>query len=277
MSEPEDRSSAGRQAGLDRAEGAARRAPCPVVGIGGSAGGIEAFRDLLAAVPPDCGMALVIIQHLSPHQESRLTEVLRRAARIEVVEIADDTPVEPNHAYVTPENAVITIRDGVLRVASPVGEEGRRAPIDLFLLSLAEDQGENAACIIVSGAGHDGTLGLRAIKEHGGLTMAQSAATAAHDSMLRSAVKTGLVDFQLAIKEMPHRSRPTSTMWPRSSANGAMATVRSRPTICGESARPCTRAPGTTSATTRRERWCGASSGACRCCRPMLSSTTSRN
>jgi two-component system CheB/CheR fusion protein len=104
---------------------------------------------------------------------------------------------------VTPENAVITIREGVLRVAKPVGEEGRRAPIDLFLLSLAEDQGENAACIIVSGAGHDGTLGLRAIKEHGGLTMAQSAETAAHDSMLHSAVKTGLVDFQLPVEEIP--------------------------------------------------------------------------
>jgi two-component system, chemotaxis family, CheB/CheR fusion protein len=203
MSEPEDRSSAGRQAGGDLVAG--RRAPCPVVGIGGSAGGIEAFRNFLAAVPPDCGIAFVIIQHLAPHQESRLTEVLRPAARIEVVEIADDTPVEPNHVYVTPENSVITIQDGVLRLASPVGETGRRAPIDLFLLSLAEDQGENAACILVSGAGHDGTLGLRAIKEHGGLTLAQSAATAAHDSMLRSAVQTGLVDFQLAVEEMPQR------------------------------------------------------------------------
>jgi two-component system, chemotaxis family, CheB/CheR fusion protein len=190
----------------DAGSGAAvRREPFPVIGIGGSAGGIEAFRGFLGAVAPDCGMAFVIIQHLSPHQQSRLTEVLRPAAAIAVIEIADDTPIEPNHVYVTPENAVITIRDGVLRVAEPVGEEGRRAPIDLFLLSLAQNQGENAACIIMSGAGHDGTLGLRAIKEHGGLTMAQSAETATHDSMLRSAIKTGLVDFQLPVGEMPAR------------------------------------------------------------------------
>jgi two-component system CheB/CheR fusion protein len=204
MTEPQEPGRAGRR-DADVPSGAARGVPCPVIGIGGSAGGIEAFRGFLKAVTPDCSMAFVIIQHLSPHHESRLVEVLRPAAAIEVIEIADDTPIEPNHVYVTPENAVITIEDGALRVATPVGEEGRRAPIDLFLLSLAENQGENAACIIMSGAGHDGTLGLRAIKEHGGLTMAQAVETAAHDSMLRSAVSTGLVDFQLPVEEMPRQ------------------------------------------------------------------------
>ena len=140
MSDPEGRTSAARNGGGQQAEGAARRAPCPVVGIGGSAGGVEAFRHFLAAVAPDCGMAFVIIQHLSPHQESRLTEVLRSAARIEVVEIADDTPVEPNHVYVTPENAVdhdprrrvagrlAGRRGGAPRADRPVPAVARRGP-----------------------------------------------------------------------------------------------------------------------------------------------------
>jgi len=183
---------------LPRAE-----APCPIVGIGASAGGIDALRRLFRNIAPGCGMAFVVVQHLDPDHGSVLAEVLGRSTSLSVMQIEDNTAVEPDHVYVIPPNAALTIHDGRLLLALPAAPRGQRNPVDEFFTSLARDQEENSACIILSGTGSDGTLGLRAIKEAGGLTLAQSEAE--YDGMMRSAVATGLVDFILRVQDMPAR------------------------------------------------------------------------
>ncbi len=198
----------------DAAEGAlteepaaenANRAAFPVVGIGASAGGIDAMRKLLPAIDPDCGMAFVVVQHLDPDHKSLLSEVLARGTPLPVATIVNDTEVEPNHIYVIPSGAGLTIAGGRLTLTTPAAPRGQRTPIDEFFISLAHDQGENAACVILSGTGSDGTLGLRAVKEHGGLALAQTGAE--YDGMMRSAVATGLVDFALPAQDIPAKLR----------------------------------------------------------------------
>jgi two-component system CheB/CheR fusion protein len=175
--------------------------PCPVIGIGASAGGIEALQKFLPAVPRDSGLAFVVVMHLSPEHESALAQILARATPIPVETAADKSPVAADHVYVVPPNATVTMERGVLHLSQPSGLRGQLTTIDGFLASLAKDQGENAACVILSGTGSDGTLGLRAIKEHGGLTLAQ--AQAQYEGMMRSAFATGLVDFVLPVGELP--------------------------------------------------------------------------
>ena len=177
------------------------RAHCPIVGIGASAGGIDALQRFFPAVEPDCGTAFVVVQHLDPTHRSILAEMLSRVSRIPVRQIENDTTVEPNTVYVIPPNATLTLEHGRLRLAKPAEPRGQRNPIDVFLISLARDQAENAACVILSGTGSDGTIGLRAIKENGGLSLAQ--ADAEYDGMMRSAVGTGLVDFVLPAEAIP--------------------------------------------------------------------------
>ncbi len=176
-------------------------ASCPIVGIGASAGGIDALRRLFPKVESGCGMAFIVVQHLDPHHASALAEILARCTSVPVTQIEDESMVEPDHVYVIPPNASLTIRNGRLLLASPSAPRGHRNPIDELFISLAHDQAENAACVILSGTGSDGTLGLRAIKEHGGLTVAQ--AEAQYDGMMRSAVATGLVDFILRAEDIP--------------------------------------------------------------------------
>lgn len=178
-----------------------RKAPCPIIGIGTSAGGIEALQKLLPAVLADSGLGYVVIMHLSPEHESALAEILSRSAKLNVATIKNGVAVEPNHVYVAPPNSTVTMDKGKLSLSKAEGPRGLMpTSIDSFLVSLAEDQGENAACVILSGVGSDGTLGLRAIKEHGGLTLAQ--AHAEYEGMMRSAVSTGLVDFVLPAEQM---------------------------------------------------------------------------
>ncbi|HEX2994789.1 MAG TPA: chemotaxis protein CheB [Anaerolineales bacterium] len=174
----------------------------PVIGIGGSAGALESFKNFLTAVPVDSGAAVVIIQHLAPAHPSMLMEILAQHTRMEVREIREGMPVEPNCVYVIPPNKYVGIRDGILYLSEPVTEHGIRMPIDFFLRSLAEDRQERAICILLSGAGSDGTLGLRAIRGAGGLTIAQDH-TAQFGEMPGSAVATGLVDFILPPDQMP--------------------------------------------------------------------------
>ncbi len=173
----------------------------PVVGMGASAGGLNALEGLLPAIPVDSGLAYVIVQHLDPDHESSLAALLRRLAPIPVSLIHDETPVEPNNLYVIPPNASLTLVDDRLHLAPPLEHRGQRTPIDGFFISLAEARGEKAAGIILSGSGSDGTLGLRAIKEHGGLTIAQEGAE--YDGMMRSAVRSGMVDFVLPLDQIP--------------------------------------------------------------------------
>ncbi|MBX3501067.1 MAG: PAS domain-containing protein [Alphaproteobacteria bacterium] len=172
----------------------------PVVGIGASAGGIGALEALLPILKPDSGIAYVIVQHLDPSHASVLPGLLDRTADLPVVEAGDGMSIEPDHIYIIPPNKTLTIADDRLHLGPVTEQRGLRTPIDAFLLSLAAAKGENAACVILSGTGSDGTIGLRAIKEHGGLTLAQDGAE--YDGMMRSAVRTGMVDFVLPIDEI---------------------------------------------------------------------------
>lgn len=173
----------------------------PIVGIGASAGGISALETMLPLLAPDAGLAYVVVQHLDPDHESALTALLKRTARIPVVEIEDQAVVQPDHVYVIPRNASLTVADGRLHLTPPAEQRGYRTPIDGFFTSLAAARGESAAGVILSGTGSDGTIGLRAIKEHGGLTVAQD--DAEYDGMMRSAVRSGMVDFVLPLERIP--------------------------------------------------------------------------
>lgn len=175
---------------------------CPIVGIGASAGGLKALQDLFGAMPEDTGAAFVVIQHLDPKHESLTAEILTRSTRMPTVQVSDGMQVEPNHIYVIPPNAYLTLSQYQLKLSEPILLHGLRMPIDTFFGSLAEQHEESAIAVIVSGTGSDGALGLRAIKGSGGLVMAQSPETAQYDGMPRSAIATGLVDVSCAVEEM---------------------------------------------------------------------------
>jgi len=169
----------------------------PVVGIGASAGGLEAFIPLLSHLPTDTGMAFVIIQHLSRDQESLLTTILARTTQMLVSEVEEGMAVEPNQVYVIAPNVSMTINEGILKLMPRGRQTGHFMSVDTFLLSLAEDRGNKAIAVILSGGDGDGSRGLEAIKAAGGVTFAQSSESAKVDSMPNNAVATGQVDFIL--------------------------------------------------------------------------------
>ncbi|MHB0956320.1 MAG: chemotaxis protein CheB [Pirellulaceae bacterium] len=177
----------------------------PVVGIGASAGGLAAFEAFFSGMPADAdpGMAFVLVQHLAPDHKSILTELVRRYTRMQVFEVEDEMMVKPNCAYIIPPNRDMAFLNGALQLMEPAAPRGLRLPIDFFFCSLAQDQRERAICIVLSGTGSDGTLGLRAIKAEGGMVMAQNPASTQYDGMPRSAIATGLVDYQSLPAEMP--------------------------------------------------------------------------
>lgn len=176
---------------------------CPVVGIGASAGGIEALRTFFQHLPDDPGAAFVIVQHLDPHAPSLLAELLGRHTTLPVQQATNGQLLEPNQVYVTPPNALLTIAQGALHTTTPM--PASRAPIDVLFRSLAEECGPCSIGIVLSGTGSDGTLGLRAIKEHGGMIMAQTLESARYDNMPRSAIALGFVDHILPVEELPVR------------------------------------------------------------------------
>src|SRR2546423_9404135 len=175
--------------------------PFPVVCVGASAGGLEAFTQLLKAVPTDTGMAFVLVSHLSPSHASHLAEILSRATRMPVDEVKDEPKVQPNCVYVIPPDSSMIIAHGSLKLIPRHTVDGRHHPIDLFLESLAHDQKHKSIAIILSGTGSDGTLGMDEIKAAGGITFAQDE-TAAYEGMPRSAMMAGTVDFRLAPAEI---------------------------------------------------------------------------
>ncbi|HET6519258.1 MAG TPA: chemotaxis protein CheB, partial [Geminicoccaceae bacterium] len=181
----------------------------PVLGVGASAGGIKSFQTFLDHMPPDGGMAFVLIQHLDPERKSMLAEIMAHRTGMAVRQAEDGMEVVPNAVYVIPPGAALTIEGGRLRLTPPTEPRGRRTPVDAFFLSLAEERGEAAIAVVLAGAGRDGTLGLRAIKDRGGLILAQAPDTAdgqgAMSGMPRSAIETGLVDYVLPVEEMPAR------------------------------------------------------------------------
>ena len=177
----------------------------PVVGIGASAGGLAAFEAFFSAMPVDSepGMAFVLVQHLAPDHKSILTELVRRYTQLDVFEIEDGMVVQRNCAYIIPPNRDVAFLNGTLQLLEPDAPRGQRLPIDFFFRSLAHDQRERAIGIVLSGTGSDGTLGVRAIKGEGGMVMAQNPESTEFDGMPRSAIATGLVDFELPPAEMP--------------------------------------------------------------------------
>jgi two-component system CheB/CheR fusion protein len=175
----------------------------PIVGMGASAGGLEAFEQFFRNVPPDSGMAFVLVSHLDPSHVSILTEILQRTTAMPVVEVQDQMAVAPNGVYVIPPNRDMAIFHGVLQLSVPEQPRGLRMPIDAFLRSLADDQEENAIGIILSGTGTDGTLGLRAILGGGGVSLVQDPATAKYDGMPVSAIQAGYATHVLPVEKMP--------------------------------------------------------------------------
>ena len=179
------------------------KARFPIVGIGASAGGLEAFEQFLSHAPPDIGMAFVLVSHLDPGRASLLTEILQRTTAMQVVEVQDKMKVVPDTVYVIPPNRDMAIFQGALQLSLPEEPRGHRMPIDAFLQSLADDQGERAVGIILSGTGTDGTEGLRAILEAGGICLVQEPAMAKFDGMPTSAIHAGYANAVLPAEEMP--------------------------------------------------------------------------
>jgi two-component system CheB/CheR fusion protein len=163
----------------------------PIVGVGASAGGLDAFKKFFSTLPAESGMAFVLIQHLDPTRESLTAELVGTYTRMRVVQAEDGMRVEANRVYVIPPNTYLSLHDRTLRLSAPTAPRSLRMAIDFFLRSLAEDQHENAIGIILSGTGTDGTLGLKEIKAGGGMTMVQDPQTAQHDGMPRSAIAGG--------------------------------------------------------------------------------------
>ena len=183
----------------------ASTAPRLVVGLGASAGGIKALQEFFARVPPDSGAAFVVVLHLSPEHESHLAEVLQVSARMPVVRATQTVRVEPNHVYVISPNTSLRMSDGHLTVSDSLRVEERRAPVDIFFRTLADTHGPRAVSIVLSGTGLDGSNGLKRVKEHGGMIMAQDPSESEYDDMPRHAIATGLVDHILPVGDMPAR------------------------------------------------------------------------
>jgi len=169
----------------------------PIVGIAASAGGLEAFRELLSNLLTDTGMAFVLIQHLDPNHKSLLSEILARTTQMPVNEVQDGVTVEPNQVYIIPPNTKMILSNGVLQLLPREKVQGKYMPGDAFFTSLAADRGRKAIAVVLSGADGDGSLGLKAIKEAGGVTFAQCEGTAKFDSMPNTAVASGNVDYVL--------------------------------------------------------------------------------
>ncbi|WP_310395417.1 chemotaxis protein CheB [Hymenobacter sp.] len=175
----------------------------PLVGLGGSAGSLAAFEQFFRAMPADSGVAFVVVMHLSPDQPSELAQVLQHYTKMPVREAADGLRVRPNHVYVIPPNHDMSILHGMLLLFVPTQPKGRRLPIDFFFQSLAKDARERAVCVICSGLGTDGTLGLKMVVENFGMVMVQAPETAEFDAMPRSALATEFVDYVLPAAQLP--------------------------------------------------------------------------
>ena len=175
----------------------------PIVGIGASAGGLEALEQFFRNVPKDCGMAFVVIQHLDPNHVGIMPELLQRTTEMKVLQVSDHLKVLPNHVYVIPPNKSMSILKGYLYLFKPVESHGLRLPIDSFFRSLADDQLEKSIGVILSGMGSDGSLGLKAIKEKNGIVVVQDPLTAKFDGMPQSAVNAVIIDILAAAGELP--------------------------------------------------------------------------
>ena len=185
--------------------GSASAAIFPIVGLGASAGGLEALELFLKNVPPASGSAYVIVQHLDPTHPGVMPELLQRLTPMPVRQVHERMRVQPDCVYVIPPNKDLSLLHGVLHLLDPAAPRGLRLPVDFFFRSLAEDQRERSVGVILSGMGSDGTLGLKAIKEHGGVGLVQAPNSAKFDGMPRSAIDAGLADIVAPVAELPAR------------------------------------------------------------------------
>ena len=254
----------------------APRGEMVVVGIGASAGGLDACQKLLEALPPRTGMAWILVQHLDPTHESMMAELLAAHTSMTVCEAAEGMLLEPEHLYVIVPDAYLSVAQGVLRLTRPQARHGARLPFDYLLHSLAQEYGDRAACVILSGTGADGSLGLMSVKARGGLVIAQDPDEAAYGGMPRSAIQTNAVDLVLPVERipaslLPHRDRscaqsattdvpakaPQATANPRGSPRSSSSCGRERRTTsrctstarCGAVSSGAARWPGSTPAT----------------------------
>ena len=171
--------------------------------MGASAGGLEAFKKFFTAMPPDSGIAFVLVQHLDPNHESIMSPILGKFTTMPVEQVRDGIVIEPNHVYINPPGKQLAILNGALHLMAMSAPHSTGLPIDYFFRSLAEERREKAISIILSGTGSDGTLGIKAVNEGGGLVIVQDPADAAYDGMPRSAQATGLADHMLAADKIP--------------------------------------------------------------------------
>jgi two-component system, chemotaxis family, CheB/CheR fusion protein len=175
----------------------------PIVGIGASAGGLDAFKALLAKLPPDTGMAFVLIQHLDPLHVSLMGGLLASHTAMPVKQAAEGALIEPNKVYLIPPAVSLSVSCGKLHLSEPAERQGSRTAFDFFLRSLAEDCGGNAVCVVLSGTGSDGSEGLKAVRANGGFVIVQKPSEAAFDGMPKSAIQTGQTDLVLPVAEIP--------------------------------------------------------------------------
>ncbi|MEJ2079560.1 MAG: chemotaxis protein CheB [Acidobacteriota bacterium] len=176
-----------------------------IVGIGASAGGLDALKRFFEALPDGRGLTFVVIVHLDPNRESSLAEILQRHTSMTVVQVTDKTQIKPDHVFVIPPNRTLSATDGELKVSTFEEPRGKRAPIDLFFRTLAETHKENAVALILSGGGTDGTVGLRSVKDQGGIVLVQAPEDAEHEGMPRSAIDTGLADLVLPVEALAEK------------------------------------------------------------------------
>ena len=174
-----------------------------VVGIGASAGGLEACRKLLDVLPENTGMAFVLVQHLDPNHDSLLVSLLASHTKMNVLQVKDGMLIEPNHLYVIPPGAYLSVAKGFLHISPPQARHGARLPFDYFLQTLALNYGDRAICVVLSGTGADGSLGSQAVKAKGGHVIAQEPSEAGFDGMPKSAIATGAVNFVLRVARIP--------------------------------------------------------------------------
>ncbi len=202
--------------------------------MGGSAGALEAFEQFFTHMPADSGFGFVLVPHLDPTHKGMMPELLRRCTTMKVVQAEDGMPVIPNRLHIIPPNRDMSIFHGILHLHEPTSPRGARAPIDLFLRHLAEDQKERAIAVILSGMGSDGTLGVKAIKERLGLAVVQEAQSAKYDSMPKSAIGTGLVDYVAAAQDLPEKmlayvkhsaKLPRETLMQERTVSGALVKI----------------------------------------------------
>jgi two-component system CheB/CheR fusion protein len=173
-----------------------------VIGVGASAGGLEACRKLMGTVPADTGIAFILVQHLDPSHESMMVDLLSSHTSLTVCQATDGLLIERDHLYVIPPGTYLSLADGKLHLSHPQARHGARMPVDCFLRSLAKERGARAVGVVLSGTGTDGSLGLKALKERGGLVIVQDPLEAGYDGMPQSAIATGVVDLVLPVARM---------------------------------------------------------------------------